>query len=333
MSVRYLPRMPDQGIEVSHGRNCFPMIIETSHLTKRFGAQTAVSDLDLQVETGDFVGLLGPNGAGKTTTIRMLSALLSPTSGRISISGFDPQIRPGQVKQFIGVVCESYGFYGWMSGEQYLSFFADLYGVRDKAKRVRELLALVGLQTAGDKPLATYSRGMQQRLGIARAILHKPRVLMLDEPTLGLDPEGQKEVHRLLVDLNRGGTTILLSSHSLDEVERLVKRIAVLNRGKLIAQGTMDEMRRRLTSNIRIHLTVSDPARALALTSQAPGVRRAEMEGNRVVLFASSLTEIDTSGLARTLFEQGIAIHELVSVKPDLEDIFFELTQTERIAA
>ncbi len=233
----------------------------------------------------------------------------------------------------IGVVCESYGFYGWMSGEQYLSYFADLYVVRGKAKRVRELLALVGLESAEDKPLAAYSRGMQQRLGIARAVLHKPRILMLDEPTLGLDPKGQKEIQRLFVDLNRRGTTVLLSSHSLGEVERLVNRIAVLSRGKLVAQGTMEEMRRRLTSNIRVHLTVSDPARTLALTSRAPGVTRAEMEGDRVVLFAPSLTEIDMSGLTRMLFEQGIAIHELVSVKPGLEGIFFELTKTQGVAA
>ena len=260
------------------------MIIETTQLTKRYGPHVAVDRLDLKVEEGDFFGLLGPNGAGKTTTIRMLSALLPPTSGQITISGFEPQVRPEQVKQIIGVVCESYGFYGWMSGEQYLSCFADLYRIRDKARRVRELIALVGLQAAEDKPLATYSRGMQQRLGIARAILHEPRILVLDEPTLGLDPEGQKEIHRLLVDLNRGGTAVLLSSHSLAEVERLVNRIAVLNQGKLVAQGTMGEMRRRLTSNVRIHLAVSDPARALALISGAPGVSRAEIEGDRFIL-------------------------------------------------
>ena len=308
-------------------------MIETDGLTKRYGDHAAVESLALQVEEGDFFGLLGPNGAGKTTTIRMLAGLLPQTSGRISVNGFDPQAQPRQVKRTVGVVCESYGYYGWMNGEQYLSYFADLYGVAGKAQRVRELLAAVGLSSARAQQVSSYSRGMRQRLGIARAIVHRPRVLILDEPTLGLDPEGQKGIYSLLQGLIGLGTTVLLSSHSLGEIERLVNRIAVLNRGKLVAQGSIEQIRRKLRPGARIRIEVNDPARALQIARREPQLGSACFDGDRLVLSPSAEGQLDESPIVRKLVAEGIAIRELVRLEPSLEDMFLELTRAEGTAA
>ena len=308
-------------------------MITTDRLTKRYGTHIAVSNLDLQVKEGDFFGLLGPNGAGKTTTIRMLAGLLPKTSGRISVNGFDPQAQPDQVKRTVGVVCESYGYYGWMSGEQYLSYFADLYGVVGKAQRVKELLAAVGLSSAKAQLVASYSRGMRQRLGIGRALVHRPSLLMLDEPTLGLDPEGQKEIYGLLQDLSRQGAIVFLSSHSLGEIERLVNRIAVLNHGELVAQGTMEEIRRKLRPGVRIRITVSDPAQALEIARREPHLGSASLDGDRLMLSPSTAEQLDESPIVRNLVAGGITIRELVRLEPSLEDMFFELTRAERVAA
>ena len=308
-------------------------MITTDQLTKRYGTRAAVSNLDLRVEEGDFFGLLGPNGAGKTTTIRMLAGLLPRTSGRISVNGFDPLAQPDQVKRTVGVVCESYGYYGWMSGEQYLSYFADLYGVAGKAQRVKELLAAVGLSSAKAQLVASYSRGMRQRLGITRALVHRPRLLMLDEPTLGLDPQGQKEIYGLLQDLSRQGATVFLSSHSLGEIEGLVNRIAVLNHGELVAQGTMEEIRRKLRPGMRIRITVSDPARALEIARREPHLGNASLDGDRLTLSPSTAEQLVESPIVRSLVVGGITIRELVRLEPSLEDMFFELTRAERVAA
>lgn len=308
-------------------------MITTDRLTKRYGTYIAVSNLDLQVKAGDFFGLLGPNGAGKTTTIRMLAGLLPKTSGRISVNGFDPQTQPDQVKRSVGVVCESYGYYGWMSGEQYLSYFADLYGVAGKGQRVKELLAAVGLSSAKAQLVASYSRGMRQRLGIGRALVHRPSLLMLDEPTLGLDPEGQKAIYGLLQDLSRQGAIVFLSSHSLGEIERLVNRIAVLNHGELVAQGTMEEIRRKLRPGVRIRITVSDPAQALEIARRELHLGSASLDGDRLMLSPSTAEQLDESPIVRSLIAGGITIRELVRLEPSLEDMFFELTRAERVAA
>ena len=308
-------------------------MITTDRLTKRYGTHIAVSNLDLQVKEGDFFGLLGPNGAGKTTTIRMLAGLLPKTSGRISVNGFDPQAQPDQVKRTVGVVCESYGYYGWMSGEQYLSYFADLYGVAGKGQRVKGLLAAVGLTSAKAQLVASYSRGMRQRLGIGRALVHRPSLLMLDEPTLGLDPEGQKAIYGLLQDLSRQGAIVFLSSHSLGEIERLVNRIAVLNHGELVAQGTMEEIRRKLRPGVRIRITVSDPAQALEIARRELHLGSASLDGDRLMLSPSTAEQLDESPIVRSLIAGGITIRELVRLEPSLEDMFFELTRAERVAA
>jgi ABC-type multidrug transport system ATPase subunit len=222
-------------------------VISARAISKSYGDRKAVDGLDLKVESGAFFGFLGPNGAGKTTTIRMLTGVLRPDSGTVTIDGHDSHDRQ-HIARAIGVVSESRGFYDWMSGEEYLDFFAALYGIGDRGRTVRQLLADVGLADRGGTAIGTYSRGMKQRLGLARALVNSPRVLFLDEPTLGLDPQGQEDVQQLLKRLNEGGVTVFYSSHLLHEVAHLCSVIAVINRGRLAAEGTIAELQRKTGS-------------------------------------------------------------------------------------
>jgi ABC-2 type transport system ATP-binding protein len=222
-------------------------IINAQHITKTYGQIPAVLDLSIQVKAGDFFGFLGPNGAGKTTTIRMLTGILAPDHGTMTINGKDISKRQ-ELSRVIGVLSESRGFYDWMTGEEYLSFFADLYSLADKKKIVTDLLDTVGLAERKNTRIATYSRGMKQRLGLARALVNNPKIIFLDEPTLGLDPQGQEDIHNLLKKLNQQGVTIFFSSHVLSEVADLCSIIAVINKGRLVAQGTMPELQKKTGS-------------------------------------------------------------------------------------
>ncbi|MCX6843986.1 MAG: ABC transporter ATP-binding protein [candidate division WOR-3 bacterium] len=222
-------------------------VISARAISKSYGDRKAVDGLNLTVESGAFFGFLGPNGAGKTTTIRMLTGVLRPDSGMITIDGHDSRDRQ-HIASVIGVVPESRGFYDWMSGEEYLDFFAALYRIGDRGRAVRQLLADVGLADRGRTAIGTYSRGMKQRLGLARALVNSPRILFLDEPTLGLDPRGQEDVQQLLKRLNEGGVTVFYSSHLLPEVAHLCSVIAVINRGRLAAEGTLAELQRKTGS-------------------------------------------------------------------------------------
>ncbi len=221
-------------------------IISAENLSKSYGAMKAVNGLRLHIQKGEFFGFLGPNGAGKTTTIRMLTGILKPDHGKITIDNY-PLEDKLRIAKLIGVVPESRGFYEWMTAAEYLEFFADLYGIagKEKEKRIASLLAEVDLAERKNSKIGAYSRGMKQRLGLARALINNPRVLFLDEPTLGLDPQGQEDIRSLLKKLNGNGVTIFFSSHLLNEVSDLCSRIGIINNGKLIAEGTIDELREK----------------------------------------------------------------------------------------
>ncbi len=237
-------------------------IISAENLSKSYGATKAVDQLHLHIRKGEFFGFLGPNGAGKTTTIRMLTGILEPDHGKIAIDNY-PSEDKLQIAKIIGVVPESRGFYEWMTAVEYLGFFSDLYGIAGKKKeeRIASLLAEVDLTKRKNSRIGTYSRGMKQRLGLARALINNPRVLFLDEPTLGLDPQGQEDIQRLLKKLNVEGVTIFLSSHLLNEVSNLCSRIGIINNGKMITEGTIDEIRQKskmkdkTLTEIFLHLT------------------------------------------------------------------------------
>jgi len=219
-------------------------IISTHNISKSYGPHVAVKDLNLEIESGEFFGFLGPNGAGKTTTIRMLVGIIEPDHGDFSIDGINGADRIA-VAKIAGVIPESRGFYSWMTAEEYLSFFAGLYGVKDPVSAVNRLLEQVGLSERRRSRIASYSRGMKQRLGLARSLINSPKLLFLDEPTLGLDPQGQEDIQKLLKDLNVQGVTVFYSSHLLSEVAVLCSRVGIINHGTLVAKGTLTELQKQ----------------------------------------------------------------------------------------
>jgi ABC-type multidrug transport system ATPase subunit len=237
-------------------------IISITNLSKSYGHHKAVDGLNLHIQKGEFYGFLGPNGAGKTTTIRMITGILKPDSGEIVVSGHSLSEKKA-IAKLLGVVPEGRGFYEWMTANEYLHFFADIYGVAkiDQEERIASLLTQVDLTKRRNSRIGTYSRGMRQRLGLARALINTPEILLLDEPTLGLDPEGQESIQELLQKLNKDGVTIFFSSHLLDEVSRLCTRLGILQNGRLITEGTVKEigekanMKDKTLTEIFLHLT------------------------------------------------------------------------------
>ena len=222
-----------------------PMIIETEGLTKKYGSQTAVNSLTLQIREGEVFGFLGPNGAGKTTTLLMLLGLTEPSSGKARVCGFDSTRNPLRVKEKVGYLPENVGFYEDMNAKQNLRFVARLNRIPDKVseKRIDELLQLVGLFDEADKKVGAYSKGMRQRLGIAEVLVKEPRLIFLDEPTIGLDPDGTNRMLDLSRSLSKENEiTVFLSSHLLDQVQRICDRVGIMIKGDLVAVGPIEEL-------------------------------------------------------------------------------------------
>jgi ABC-2 type transport system ATP-binding protein len=220
--------------------------IKIENLTKLYGQTKAVDNLNLDVAFGDFLGFLGPNGAGKTTTIRILTGMLRPDNGKAEVY-CGGQLSDKEKMKVVGVMPESRGFYDWMTASEYLCFFAQLYGDKSVDKTANEKLLQVGLSERKNSRINTLSRGMKQRLGLARAIINNPKILFLDEPTLGLDPQGQEDIKNLLKKINCDGTTIFFSSHLLSDVAELCSNIAIINQGRLVANGTLEQLRKQTT--------------------------------------------------------------------------------------
>jgi len=220
-------------------------IIETEELTKRYGAQTAVNRLTLQIREGEVFGFLGPNGAGKTTSLLMFLGLTEPTSGKVRVCGVDPARDPIHVKRLVGYLPENVGFYDDMDARQNLQYIARLNGIPDdvSADRIGELLSMVGLFEEAGKKIGVYSKGMRQRLGIAEVLVKNPKLIFLDEPTIGLDPDGTNRMLDLIHSLSREkNITVFLSSHLLDQVQRICDRVGIMIKGNLVAVGPIDEL-------------------------------------------------------------------------------------------
>lgn len=302
--------------------------IEASGLIKSYGGRSALSSLSLGVEDGDVFGFLGPNGAGKTTTIRILTGLLGPDSGEARVAGMDVAAHPRAVKRAVGVLPESQGYYGWMTGEEYLAYFADLYGVPNANGRAREILDKVCLGERGNSLVGGYSRGMRQRLGIARAIVHHPKVLFLDEPSLGLDPKGQREINDLIRHLAREeGVTVFLSSHLLSEIEDLCTRFAIIREGRLTAEGDREELEARLGGGRRIRLEVSEPGRSLDFAHRVTDLEGVRLEAG--VLIVEPRTDEAAATLLRLLVGEKVEVYSMQRYAPSLEDIFLRLTDSD----
>ncbi|MBN1836687.1 MAG: ABC transporter ATP-binding protein [Spirochaetales bacterium] len=221
------------------------VVIETEGLTKRYGTQVAVDHLDLRVEEGEIFGFLGPNGAGKTTTLLMLIGLTEPSEGKARVLGWDPQRDPIRIKLQVGYLQENMGFYREMNAREMLRFIGELNGIeaRETDRRIEAALDQVGLEADASKPIGNYSRGMRQRLGLAEILLREPKIVFLDEPTLGLDPEGANRIIELIDRMCRDkGMTVLLSSHDLYKVQRICHRVGIMARGRMVVEAATSEL-------------------------------------------------------------------------------------------
>jgi ABC-2 type transport system ATP-binding protein len=221
-------------------------LIETAHLVKSYGDKLAVDDVSIQVNAGEIFGFLGPNGAGKTTTIKMIVGLLRPSGGVVKVGGYDVVLQPLQAKAACGYVPDEPNLYAKLTGRELLRFVGDLYGLdRDQmARRSEELLRLFGLMEAADDTTDSYSHGMKQKTSLAAALVHDPRVLVMDEPTVGLDPKSARLIKDILRQMADRGAAVMLSTHILEIAQNMCDRIGIINKGRLIAAGTMDDLRR-----------------------------------------------------------------------------------------
>jgi ABC-2 type transport system ATP-binding protein len=318
-------------------------MIEIKKLVKTFGSLVAVSNLDLQIGAGDIFGFIGPNGAGKTTTMRILVTLLEPTSGEAFIDGLDVRKKGKEVRRRVGYMPDFMGVYDDLKVFEYLEFFAAAFGIEYRKRKsiVDGVLELTDLVSKQDALVDSLSRGMQQRLGLARVLIHDPKVLILDEPASGLDPRARIEMRELLRELKRMGKTIMISSHILSELEEICDRIGIIEHGQLVFSGTLEEIRPRLGIQSKVRVKVlGNETRALELLSVLPQIQSVELIANQtasagltpeaagstlLVTFKEGAT---SDGLiARTLVTGGV---DLVYLQPEqfkLDDAFLQLTK------
>jgi len=299
------------------------LAIETVGLTKRFGGVPAVDGLDLAVPKGSVYGFLGPNGSGKTTTIRVLLGLISPSAGSWRLMGEAMPAAADRVLPDVGALVEGPAWYPWLSGRQNLARMdaAGPDGQRGtRRKRIEEALSRVGLTAAGDKKYKAYSLGMRQRLGLASALLRPRRLLVLDEPTNGMDPQGTREIRHLIRDLARDGSTVFLSSHLLSEVEQVCTHVAVMALGKLLAQGTLADLQARGSSRLQVE---TEQVVAAASLLERAGLADIAIEG---IAVSARLDGHKPEDLCRALVESGVGVRSLTTLRPSLEDTFVALT-------
>ena len=269
------------------------LAIETKDLTKNYGKVTVVDHLNLHVKESEVFGLLGPNGAGKTTTILMMLGLTEPVSGTVRIFGFDSTREPIKVKRIVGYLPEAVGFYDNLTARENLEFVADLNNISraESKQRVDKALEMVGLTAERDMPTGKFSRGMKQRLGIADVLIKEPKLIILDEPTSGLDPQGINQLLELIAGLPKMGTTVLLSSHQLYQVQKVCQSIGILSKGKMVIEGTIDKLGREAMAGGRyiIEIEIAEPKTELAdIIRKVQGVEKVEADGNMLKISAAS---------------------------------------------
>jgi ABC-2 type transport system ATP-binding protein len=294
-------------------------------LTKSFDSVLAVDRLSVSIQAGEIFGLLGPNGAGKTTTIRMLSALIAPTSGQAWVAGFEVGKQNQEIRSTVGILTESPGMYDQLSAERNLAFFAQMYEVKDIPSRVENYLRMLGLWDRRFEPVGTFSKGMRQKLAIARALLHEPKVLFLDEPTSGLDPEAARLVRQFIDELREEGRPIVLCTHNLDEADRLCDRIAVF-KSRLLALDTPTALRRKLFGRKVVFHLVSAPPDLIPLVEQHDFVQSVEIMENKLVVGLDD-PERQNPLLIKSLVQAGIEIQFVGEVRQRLEDVYLQLVK------
>jgi ABC-2 type transport system ATP-binding protein len=294
-------------------------------LTKSFKMVLAVDRLSFTVKTGEIFGLLGPNGAGKTTTIRMLSALIGPTSGTAWVAGYEIGVQDDEVRRNVGILTESPGLYDQLSAERNLSFYGEMYEVEDIPGQVERYLRMLGLWKRRHEPVGTFSKGMRQKLAIARALLHEPKVLFLDEPTSALDPEAARIVRQFIAGLREEGRTIVMCTHNLDEADRLCDRIAVF-KSRLLALDTPTALRRKLFGrSVVFHLREALPGLAETL-EKFNYVNAVQTMENKLVVQLDD-PEAHNPELIRALVEAGADLQFVGELRRRLEDVYLQLVK------
>ncbi|MFE0334224.1 ATP-binding cassette domain-containing protein [Streptomyces sp. NPDC058955] len=303
------------------------LAIVADGLRKRYGDKRALDGLDLTVRAGTVQGILGPNGAGKTTAVRIMSTLLRPDEGRIEVAGLDVRTRADEVRSRIGLLGQNAAVDEQLSGRQNLEMFGRLYhlGARRAGARADELLARFGLADTGDKAVGQYSGGMRRRLDLAASLISRPQVLFLDEPTTGLDPRGRTEVWNAVRSLVDGGTTVLLTTQYLEEADQLADRIAVIDHGKVIAEGTADELKAR-TGGDRVDVVLRDAAQVARAAALLPGEVRVD-EDRRMVSASVTDRMAALTATVRALEAAGIEAEDIAVRRPTLDEVFMHLTK------
>jgi ABC-2 type transport system ATP-binding protein len=305
--------------------------ISAKDLAKQFGEVRAVADASFDVREGELFGFLGPNGAGKTTTINMLTGLARSDEGSIRIAGIDCSRNPKAAQHVIGVVPDESNLYPELTGFDNLCFCAALYGMRKKERetRSRELLETFGLADAGDRKFAGYSRGMKRKLTIAAGIIHHPPILFLDEPTTGIDVASARQIRQLIADLNRSGATIFLTTHYIEEAERLCGRIAIIVQGRIVRTDTVADLVQPIHEKHVMQLAVSNSDQAL-YDKLAAAFPRLAFQGLGQGLFRVEAAEpIHAGPLVRFFEDQGAEVAEARRMQPSLEDVFVRITGVE----
>jgi ABC-2 type transport system ATP-binding protein len=306
-------------------------IVSVRNLRKVYGDFTAVDGISFDIEQGEIFGFLGPNGAGKTTTINMLIGLARPTGGTIFIDGIDGTRDTKKAQSTMGIVADESNLYDEMDGFDNLCFCASLYGMRkdEREKRAHELLEWFGLKGAGERPFRTWSKGMRRKLTIAAGIIHHPKILFLDEPTTGIDVESARQIRSLILDLKRQGTTVFLTTHYIEEAQRICDRIAFIVNGRIVKSGTLEELMENAGHEHIIRLTLSNSANGVTtdLQHRFPTLHIEAKEEN--ACFISSPERIPLSPILQYLDSKGISVFEAKEMRPTLEDVFVKVTGIE----
>ncbi len=307
-----------------------PNILETQNLFKNYGDFTAVKGISFEIKEGEIFSLLGPNGAGKTTTISMLSTLYTPTSGDATIGGHSITKDPMAVKRVIGVVPQDLALYEDLTAKENLIFWGQMYGLGGKSlnSRVDEVLEQIGLADKAKNRVKTYSGGMKRRVNIGVGLLHKPRLLFMDEPTVGIDPQSRRAILDTVKDLNKQGMTVLYTTHYMEEAQELSDRVGIIDHGELIALGTQDELTKQVgqTETLILHIGENEDPDALAkAVSSVEGVQKADVTDNVVSVITHDAKDVIAAVVSKAN-ERGIKIRSMDIREPNLEAVFLHLT-------
>jgi len=303
-------------------------IVKVTDLRKVFGEVIAVDGVSFSIEQGEAFGFLGPNGAGKTTTINMVIGLTRPSGGSIVVDGIDAVRHVKKAQAVMGIVPDESNLYDELDGFRNLCFCGSLYGMRKDAReaKAKELLALFGLEKAGNRPFKAYSKGMRRKLTIAAGIIHNPRVLFLDEPTTGIDVESARQIRRLLLRLKKDGTTIFLTTHHIEDTERICDRVAFIVEGRIVAEGTIEELMEDASSVHTVQLTGdSGIARYTGDLGMLTGGCSIAASGDGSVTITSK-RRLALSPVLRYLEEMKVSVYEAKELRPSLEDVFVRIT-------